>query len=170
MSSDTPEFPLLRVDLILNGRETSVEIEPRELLIDVLRERLRLKGTKRSCDVQVCGACTVLVDGLPASSCTMLCADVQGRSVTTIEGLAKGRQLDPVQRAFIAHGALQCGFCTPGMILAVKSMLALHPRPTEETIRHYLRGNICRCTGYVKIIEAVLDLAHDPSRYQTENE
>ena len=170
MSTQTTEFPLMRVDMTLNGIEASVDIEPRELLIDVLRDRLRLKGTKRSCDVQVCGACTVLVDGLPASSCTTLCADVQGRSVTTIEGLAKGKQLDPVQRAFIAHGALQCGFCTPGMILAVKSMLALHPEPSEETVRHYLRGNICRCTGYVKIIEAILDLIHNPSRYQMENQ
>jgi carbon-monoxide dehydrogenase small subunit len=170
MSTQTTEFPLMRVDMTLNGMEASVDIEPRELLIDVLRDRLRLKGTKRSCDVQVCGACTVLVDGLPASSCTTLCADVQGRSITTIEGLAKGKQLDPVQRAFIAHGALQCGFCTPGMILAVKSMLALHPQPSEETVRHYLRGNICRCTGYVKIIEAILDLIHNPSRYQMENQ
>jgi carbon-monoxide dehydrogenase small subunit len=170
MSTQTTEFPLMRVDMTLNGMEASVDIEPRELLIDVLRDRLRLKGTKRSCDVQVCGACTVLVDGLPASSCTTLCADVQGRSITTIEGLAEGKQLDPVQRAFIAHGALQCGFCTPGMILAVKSMLALHPQPSEETVRHYLRGNICRCTGYVKIIEAILDLIHNPSRYQMENQ
>jgi carbon-monoxide dehydrogenase small subunit len=97
-----------------------------------------------------------------------LCADVHGRSVTTIEGLAAGGKLDPVQRAFIAHGALQCGFCTPGMILAVKSLLAQHPDPSDETIRHYLRGNICRCTGYVKIIEAIQDLARNPSRYASE--
>ncbi|RYZ00554.1 MAG: (2Fe-2S)-binding protein [Comamonadaceae bacterium] len=160
----------MRVDMRLNGSETAVDIEPNELLIDVLRDRLRLKGTKRSCDVQVCGACTVLVDGLPASSCTTLCADVHARSVTTIEGLAQGGRLDPVQRAFIAHGALQCGFCTPGMILAVKSMLALDPHPSEEAIRHYLRGNICRCTGYVKIIEAILDLVHNPSMYESENQ
>ena len=162
------EIPLMRVDMTLNGQPASVEVEPREMLIDVLRDRLRLKGTKRSCDVQVCGACTVLGDGLPMSSCTTLCADVEGRSVITIEGLADGRRLDPVQRAFIAHGALQCGFCTPGMILAVKSLLAVEPRPSEETVRHYLRGNICRCTGYVKIIEAILDLAHNPDRYQSE--
>ena len=170
MSSNTPEIPLMRVDMTLNGSETSVEIEPRELLLDVLRERLSLKGAKRSCDVQVCGACTVLVDGMPTSSCTTLCADVHGRQVTTIEGLASGKNLDPVQRAFIAHGALQCGFCTPGMILAVKSMLALDPNPSEEAIRHYLRGNICRCTGYVKIIEAILDLVRNPSNYEMENQ
>lgn len=169
MNTRTHELPLMRVDMTLNDEETSVDIEPRDLLIDVLRDRLRLKGTKRSCDLQVCGACTVLVDGLPASSCTTLCADVQGRKVTTIEGIGRSGHLHPVQRAFIAHGALQCGFCTPGMILAVKSMLALHPEPSEETVRHYLRGNICRCTGYVKIIEAVLDLIHNPSRYQMEN-
>jgi carbon-monoxide dehydrogenase small subunit len=168
MSQHIREFPLMRVDMTLNGSAASVDVEPSELLIDVLRDRLRLKGTKRSCDVQVCGACTVLIDGLPASSCTTLCADVHERSITTIEGIAKEGKLDPVQRAFIAHGALQCGFCTPGMILAVKSLLALDPHPSEETIRHYLRGNICRCTGYVKILEAILDLVHNPSRYQTE--
>lgn len=170
MPIETSAFPLTRVDLTLNDQAASVEIEPRELLIDVLRERLRLKGTKRSCDVQVCGACTVLVDGLPVSSCTTLCTDVHGRSVTTIEGLARAGRLDPVQRAFIAHGALQCGFCTPGMILAVKSLLATHDNPSEETVRHYLRGNLCRCTGYVKIIEAVMDLVRNPSSYQAENE
>lgn len=170
MSQETPEFPLIRVDMTLNGNWTEVEIEPRDLLIDVLRDRLRLKGTKRSCDVQVCGACTVLVDGLPTSSCTTLCADVHKREVTTIEGLSKGGLLDPVQRAFIAHGALQCGFCTPGMILAVKSLLTHDPHPSDETIRHYLRGNICRCTGYVKIIEAIVDLVQNPSSYQEENQ
>lgn len=169
MNEAIREFPLIRVDMTLNGSKTAVDVEPCDLLIDVLRDRLRLKGTKRSCDVQVCGACTVLVDGRPASSCTTLCADVHGREVTTIEGVAKDGRLDPVQRAFIAHGALQCGFCTPGMILAVKSLLAREPQPSEETIRHYLRGNLCRCTGYVKIIEAILDLVHNPSSYQSEN-
>lgn len=170
MSQENPVFPLIRVDMTLNGSKTEVEIEPRDLLIDVLRDRLRLKGTKRSCDVQVCGACTVLVDGLPTSSCTTLCADVHEREVTTIEGVAKDGRLDPVQRAFIVHGALQCGFCTPGMILAVRSLLAHDPHPSEETIRHYLRGNICRCTGYVKIIEAIVDLVQNPSSYQSENQ
>lgn len=164
------EFPLLRVDMTLNGAPCSVDIEPREMLIDVLRDQLGLKGTKRSCDMQVCGACTVLVDGQPTSSCTTLCADAHGRTVTTIEGLARNGKLDPVQRAFIAHGALQCGFCTPGMILTVKSLLARNPKPTEDEIRHYMRGNLCRCTGYVKIMEAILDLVNNPTAYKLPEE
>lgn len=166
MSQIETVFPLMRVNITLNGNPTSVDVEPCEMLIDVLRDRFQLKGTKRSCDVQVCGACTVLLDGNPTSSCTTLCADANDREVTTIEGLADGKKLDPVQRAFIAHGALQCGFCTPGMILAVKSMLARYEKPSEDVVRHYLRGNICRCTGYVKILEAIMDLIHSPSNYQ----
>lgn len=166
MIQDNYEFPLVHVDLKVNGAPVSLDVEPCEMLIDVLRDHLQLKGTKRSCDVQVCGACTVLVDGNPTSSCTTLCADAHAREVTTIEGLAQGKRLDPIQRAFIAHGALQCGFCTPGMILAVKAMLARHDQPSEATVRHYLRGNICRCTGYVKILEAIMDLIQNPSDYQ----
>jgi len=153
------DAPTIDISFELNGRPAAATIEPRELLIDVLRERFRLTGTKRSCDVEICGACTVLVDGLPVSSCSMLAADVDRRSVLTIEGLAHKGRIDPVQQAFVEHGAMQCGFCTPGMVLAVKALLALHESPTEETIRHFLRGNICRCTGYVKIIEAVKHLA-----------
>ena len=156
--SGQADIPRLPLDLTVNGAARSVVIEPRELLLDVLRDRLGLKGTKRSCDVQVCGACTVLVDGLPASSCSTLAADVQGRSVVTIEGVAQDGALDPVQRAFVEHGALQCGFCTPGFVLAVKALLAFHPAPTDDEIKHFLRGNICRCTGYVKILEAVKSL------------
>lgn len=152
-------YPVIEIAVELNGESRTACVEPRELLIDVLRNKFCLTGTKRSCDVEVCGACTVLVDGLPTSSCTTLAADVDGRRVQTIEGLSDQGRLDPVQRAFVEHGAMQCGFCTPGMVLAVKSLLAQHPNPSEETIRHYLRGNICRCTGYVKIIEAVKDLA-----------
>jgi len=170
MNGETPAIPRISVDFTVNGEAVSLDLEPRELLIDVLRERLCLKGTKRSCDVQVCGACTVLVDGMPASSCSILCADMQDRSVTTIEGVATGGTLDPVQRAFIAHGALQCGFCTPGMILTVKALLAQHPDASDETIRHYMRGNICRCTGYVKIMEAIQDLVRNPSRYEAQPE
>jgi aerobic carbon-monoxide dehydrogenase small subunit len=154
----TPDIPRMSIALTINGERRDVEIEPRELLIDVLRDRFGLKGTKRSCDVQVCGACTVLLEGLPASSCSTLAADADGRDVLTIEGVASDGALDPVQRAFVEHGALQCGFCTPGFVLAVKALLRLNAAPSEEEIRHFLRGNICRCTGYIKILEAVKSL------------
>ena len=157
MSEERPES--IDLALTLNGEPAGARIEPRELLVDVLREQFGLRGTKRSCDLGACGACTVLVDGLPASSCSTLAADVEGRSVVTIEGLGTPAALDPVQQAFVDHGAMQCGFCTPGMVLAVKALLSANPSPTEDEVRHYLRGNVCRCTGYVKIIEAVLDLA-----------
>ncbi len=157
MSEERPES--IDLALTLNGEPAGARIEPRELLVDVLREQFGLRGTKRSCDLGACGACTVLVDGLPASSCSTLAADVEGRSVVTIEGLGTAKSLDPVQQAFVDHGAMQCGFCTPGMVLAVKALLSENPSPTEDEVRHYLRGNVCRCTGYVKIIEAVLDLA-----------
>ena len=157
MSEGRPES--IDLAFTLNGEPAGARIEPRELLVDVLREQFGLRGTKRSCDLGACGACTVLVDGLPASSCSTLAADVEGRSVVTIEGLGTAKSLDPVQQAFVDHGAMQCGFCTPGMVLAVKALLSENPSPTEDEVRHYLRGNVCRCTGYVKIIEAVLDLA-----------
>lgn len=153
---DELDFLTIRFDL--NGRNTEITIDPADLLIDVLRDRLALKGTKRSCDVQVCGACTVLVDGLPVSSCTTLAADVDGKQVITIEGLETDGTLDRVQQAFVDHAAIQCGFCTPGMVLSTKALLALNPAPTEADIRHFLRGNICRCTGYIKILEAVKSL------------
>lgn len=157
MSEERPDS--IDLAFTLNGEPAGARIEPRELLVDVLREQFGLRGTKRSCDLGACGACTVLVDGLPASSCSTLAADVEGRSVVTIEGLGTAKSLDPVQQAFVDHGAMQCGFCTPGMVLAVKALLSANPSPTEDEVRHYLRGNVCRCTGYVKIIEAVLDLA-----------
>ena len=157
MSEERPES--IDLAFTLNGEPAGARIEPRELLVDVLREQFGLRGTKRSCDLGACGACTVLVDGLPASSCSTLAADVEGRSVVTIEGLGTAKSLDPVQQAFVDHGAMQCGFCTPGMVLAVIALLSANPSPTEDEVRHYLRGNVCRCTGYVKIIEAVLDLA-----------
>ncbi len=151
------EAGAIPITFVLNGREHQLDVAPCDLLIDVLRDRLNLKGTKRSCDVEVCGACTVLRDGMPISSCTTLAADVDGKSVLTIEGVA-GAQLSAVQQAFVSHGALQCGFCTPGMVLAVTSLLNEDPHPSEQKIRHYLRGNICRCTGYVKILDAVKSL------------
>lgn len=143
----------------VNGRPYELYVEPRDTLLDVLRNHLGLTGTKRSCDVQICGACTVLVDGMAVSSCTYLAYEARGRDVLTIEGLAQGDRLHPLQQAFIDHAALQCGYCTPGMILAAKSLLDENPRPTVEQIKHYMRGNICRCTGYKKILEAILDAA-----------
>ena len=146
------------VSFTLNGTPTELTIDASELLIDVLRDRCRLKGTKRSCDVEVCGACTVLADGLPVSSCTTLAVDIDGKSITTIEGLAKDGKLSRVQQAFVDHGAMQCGFCTSGMVLATTALLEQKPSASEEEIRHFLRGNICRCTGYIKILEAVKSL------------
>jgi carbon-monoxide dehydrogenase small subunit len=153
-----PESNMVEIALTLNGRDVSMTVAPFEMLIDVLRDRLGLKGTKRSCDVEVCGACTVLADGLPISSCTTLAVDVDGKSVLTIEGVAKSGQLSRVQQAFVDHGGMQCGFCTPGMVLATMALFEQNPMPSEHDIRHFLRGNICRCTGYIKILEAVRSL------------
>ena len=145
----------IHIRFILNGKPVSLDVEPRDLLLDVLRDRLHLRGAKRSCDVQICGACTVLVNGAPVSSCTYLACEVDGKRVETVEGLAQDGRLHPLQEAFIEHGAFQCGFCTPGMIMAAKALLEQHPRPTREDIVAYMNGNICRCTGYVKIVEAI---------------
>ena len=144
----------------LNGKPTELEVEPHVDLLRLLRETLDLTGAKRSCDLQVCGACTVLVDGRPVSSCTLLAFEVRGRDVVTIEGLAgeslSGEGAHPLMQAFIDHAGFQCGYCTPGMILAAKSLLDEEPAPSEARVREYLEGNICRCTGYKKIVESVL--------------
>ena len=146
----------MKLSFNLNGRPVETEYEHQETLAEVLRERLNLTGTKISCEVQVCGACTVLVDGLPVSSCTFLAYEAQDREVVTIEGLAKSDGvLHPVQQAFIDEFAFQCGFCTPGMILAAKALLDENPQPSREQIIHYMDGNICRCTGYVPIVRAI---------------
>ena len=144
----------------VNGRPVVREVDPQELLLDVLRDSLGLTGAKRSCDVQVCGACTVLVDGLPVSSCCYLAIDANGREVTTIEGLAERPEFAQLEEAFTQHAGLQCGFCTPGMLLTVSSLLE-HGElsPDEEEIKRSLAGNLCRCTGYRGIVEAVADLA-----------
>jgi carbon-monoxide dehydrogenase small subunit len=143
----------------LNGRATALDVRPEALLLDVLRDRLQLKGARRSCDMQVCGACTVLVDGAPVSACTYLAMEVDGREVQTVEGLGTDDDLHPLQEAFIAHGAVQCGFCTAGMLLTAKALLAEEPSPTEARVAEYLRGNLCRCTGYRKILDAILSCA-----------
>lgn len=147
------------VSFTLNGRLQEIEVEPHELLLDVVRGRLGLTGVKLSCDVQVCGACTLLVDGRPVSACTTLAFEVRGRSVLTIEGLADNGNLHPLQQAFIEHGGFQCGFCTPGMILTAKVLLDENPNPSEAELKHFMHGNLCRCTGYKKIIESIMAAA-----------
>ncbi len=160
------------VALMVNGRNQDLSIEPHETLADVLRERLGLTGLKISCDAQVCGACTVLVDGLPVSACTFLAADADGRRVRTVEGLAVDGVLSPLQQAFIDHAAFQCGFCTPGMLMAATALLDEQPQPTRDDVVDGLEGNLCRCTGYVPIVDAVLarggrrrdEAGHHPGR------
>jgi carbon-monoxide dehydrogenase small subunit len=149
----------VEVRLTVNGRPRDLRIEPRETLADVVRDRLSLTGTKVSCDAQVCGACTLLVDGLAVSACTYLAVDADGCEVETVEGLARDGVLSPLQQAFIDHAAFQCGFCTPGMLMAATALLRDNPSPTREEVAEGLDGNLCRCTGYAPIIEAVLDAA-----------
>ena len=149
----------VEVELSVNARKQALQIEPRETLGEVLRDRLSLTGTKISCDAQVCGACTVLVDGLAVSACTYLAADAEGREVRTVEGLATDGVLSPLQQAFIDHAGFQCGFCTPGMLMAATALLEEDPDPTREAVIHGLEGNLCRCTGYAQIIDAVLAAA-----------
>ena len=149
----------MRIRLTVNGRAQDLEVASHALLLDVLRDVLDLKGAKRSCDTQVCGACTVLVDGLAVSACTYLAVETNERSVLTVEGLADGESLDPLQRAFLDAGAVQCGFCTSGMLLTARALLRENAAPTRDDVLHYLRGSLCRCTGYRKIVEAVLAAA-----------
>ena len=144
-----------KVTLRVNGEIYDLLTYPHRTLLEVLREDLELTGAKESCGEGACGSCTVLLDGLPVRSCLLLALEAEGRSITTIEGLAKGGELHPIQKAFVEHHAIQCGICTPGMILTAKALLDATPEPTEEEIRLALSGNICRCTGYAKIVEAV---------------
>ena len=145
----------MELKINVNGEPQTLYVEPRRLLVEVLREDLGLVGTKEGCASGMCGACTVLIDGRAVKSCLLLALQANGREVTTIEGLAPGEKLHPLQESFIEHGAIQCGFCTPGMILMAKSFLAENPSPDEEEIKAAMSGNLCRCTGYVKIVEAV---------------
>ena len=151
-----PERTEFVLRMVVNGNETEQRIEPAETLAEVLRERLHLTGAKISCDMQVCGACTVLVDGLPVSACTYLAYEARGREVLTVEGLAEhDGPLHPLQQAFIDENGFQCGFCTPGMILAAKSLLDRNPDASEAEIVSYMEGNLCRCTGYRPIVHAI---------------
>jgi carbon-monoxide dehydrogenase small subunit len=149
----------MRISVDLNGARTSLEIEPQEFLLDVLRDDLGLTGAKRSCDTQVCGTCTVLVDGAPVSACSYLAAETDGRTVTTIEGFRETPAFEPISAAFTRHAALQCGFCTPGMVLTIHALLEDGELRDEPSIRHGLAGNLCRCTGYRSILAAVGELA-----------
>jgi carbon-monoxide dehydrogenase small subunit len=148
-----------RVSLAVNGVRHELDLEPRELLVYVLRERLGLTGTNVGCDTSSCGACTVLLNGESVKSCTVLGVQADGMELTTIEGLATNGNLHPIQQAFHEAHGLQCGYCTPGMVMATASLLADNPDPTEEQIRHALEGNLCRCTGYHNIVEAVRSAA-----------
>jgi carbon-monoxide dehydrogenase small subunit len=145
----------MRVAITVNGQVQEHDVEPRVLLVQYLREACGLTGTKVGCDTSSCGACTVLLDGESVKSCTVFAVQVDGASVTTIEGLADGDALHPVQAAFVEAGAVQCGFCTPGLVVAVADLLERVPDPTEDEVREALSGNVCRCTGYVKIFDAV---------------
>jgi len=149
------ELAVGQVSITVNGAEHILELEPRELLVYVLRERLGLTGTNVGCDTSSCGACTVLLDGESVKSCTLLGVQADGREITTIEGLATNGAMHPVQEAFHEQHGLQCGYCTPGFIMAVVSFLDETPNPSEEEIRHALEGNLCRCTGYHNIVRAV---------------
>ncbi|HLH58007.1 MAG TPA: (2Fe-2S)-binding protein, partial [Streptosporangiaceae bacterium] len=152
----TADIPERRITVTVNGDTVVAEVEPRLLLAHLLRSGLRLTGTHTGCDTTNCGACTVLVDGRPVKSCTMLAVQADGREVTTVEGLATASELHPLQEGFKEEHGLQCGFCTPGMMLAAKALLDRNPDPTEEDVRWALSGNLCRCTGYQNIVKSVL--------------
>jgi carbon-monoxide dehydrogenase small subunit len=141
----------------LNGEEVTVQVKPSAMLVEVLRDQLELTGTKVACGEGECGACTVLLDGVPVNSCLVPALKAQGREVMTVEGLAPLGELHPLQKAFIEHGAVQCGYCTPGMLMSAKALLDHNPHPTEDEARLAISGNLCRCTGYAKILEAILD-------------
>jgi carbon-monoxide dehydrogenase small subunit len=149
-------IPMTRIRFTINGDKKVAEVEPRLLLAHLIRQGLRLTGTHTGCDTTNCGACTVLVDGKAIKSCTMLAVQVDGREVTTVEGLAGQSELHPIQEGFKDEHGLQCGFCTPGMMMATKGLLDRNPNPTEEDVRWGLSGNLCRCTGYQNIVKAVL--------------
>jgi len=144
------------IQLTVNGEEYEAVVAPNQTLLEVLRDDLYLTGTKEGCGEGACGTCTVLLDGKPVRSCLTLAVEVQGSEITTIEGLASMGELQPIQRAFVEHGAIQCGFCAPGMILTAKALLDENPSPTEQEVRQAISGNVCRCTGYAKIVEAML--------------
>ena len=147
-----------KIELLVNGEPYDIEVDAHRTLLEVLRENLGLTGTKKGCDEGNCGACTVLMNGKPVTSCLVLAIEAHGKEIVTIEGLASDGKLHPVQEAFVQHGAIQCGFCTPGMVLTAKALIDNNPKPSEEEVRKAIEGNICRCTGYVKIVEAIMSV------------
>lgn len=146
------------IEFNLNGKDIKVDVPEDERLLDMLRDRLMLTGTKEGCGIGECGACTVIVDGEAVNSCLTFAASVDGKSVTTIEGVAQNGELAPIQKSILEHNALQCGFCTPGIVMSIKALLDSNPKPTEEEIKIAISGNLCRCTGYQQILEAVDDV------------
>jgi aerobic carbon-monoxide dehydrogenase small subunit len=156
----------MNVTFEINGVQKSVDVEPRTLVVDLIRTKLAMTGTHIGCDTSNCGACTVLLDGRPVKSCTLLAPMLEGKKVTTVEGLAKGGKLDSIQAGFHAEHGLQCGFCTPGMMLVGKALIEANPHPTEDEIRWGISGNICRCTGYMNIVKAI---QHAAAANATEN-
>jgi carbon-monoxide dehydrogenase small subunit len=152
------------IELKINGEIHEIDVDTHRTLLEVLRENLSLTGTKDACDLGDCGACTVLLDGKPVHACLTLAMEARGKDIVTIEGLAEGNELDPLQKAFVDHGAIQCGFCTPGMIMASKPLLDGNSSPTEGEIRRAISGNLCRCTGYVKIVDAIRSVAEKDTK------
>jgi aerobic carbon-monoxide dehydrogenase small subunit len=156
ITTPATDVPVRRVTITVNGVPRTLDVEPRLLLAHLLRQALNLTGTHTGCDTTSCGACTVLVDGTPVKSCTMLAVQADGHAVQTVEGLGTASELDPVQEGFTTEHGLQCGFCTPGMMMASRALLNRNPHPTEDEVRFALSGNLCRCTGYQNIVKAVL--------------
>jgi carbon-monoxide dehydrogenase small subunit len=149
----------LTIAVTINGQREEIAVKPHQTLLELLRDELKLKGAVEGCSVGVCGSCTVLIDSKPVSSCLTLASNIEGKEVSTIEGLSQNGELDPVQQAFLKNQAFQCGFCTTGMIMAVKGLLNAHPHPSEEQARDYLSGNLCRCGTYKEVLAAVKELS-----------
>ena len=152
------------IQIVVNGDDRALLVRANTLLVNVLRERLDLTGTKKGCELGNCGSCTVLLDGKPVDSCLVLAVEADGHEITTIEGVAQSDELDRLQDSFVRNAAIQCGYCTPGMILSAKALLTRNPDPTEREVRSAIAGNLCRCTGYVNIVKAVLAAAKNPER------
>ena len=150
----------VEMSLNINGVDYRLKIEPWRTLVEVLRENLGLVGTKKACNEGECGACTVIVDGRAVASCLMLAVDAGGKEIITIEGLSEGEKLDPIQESFLKHGGLQCGFCTPGMVMSAKALLEENPNPTLGEVREAISGNLCRCTGYQHVIDSIMDASN----------